>query len=133
MEEIKRIQDHEFASTGNIYVINYAKVKDAMLQYTSYLKNITSYTPESASALLTAYDNLTSTNYIFNVVSEANVADLASELKQKVDALNAVILDNPPVEKADDTLARQAVEEESQDFPLLAEQRSVHCFIMVSL
>lgn len=116
-------QDHEFASTGKIYVINYAKVKDAMLKYTSYLKNITSYTPESASALLTAYDNLTSTNYIFNVVSEANVADLASELKQKVDALNAVILDNRPVEKADDTLARQAVEEESQDFPLLAEQR----------
>lgn len=116
-------QDHEFASTGKIYVINYAKVKDAMLQYTSYLKNITSYTPESASALLEAYDNLTNTNYIFNVVSEASVSGLATELKEKVDALNAVVLDTPPVEKADDTKARTAVEQHSQTFTQLAQQR----------
>lgn len=83
---------HDINSTGPVYVINFAKVKEALTNSSrlNVLANINKYSPDSIKALLDAYDALTSQNYLFDIVSERNVADLAETLYEKVDALNDI-------------------------------------------
>lgn len=114
--------DYSFWPQGDIYVINYSKVKDELFDSDriAALKNIAAYTPDSVAPMLEAYDALTSTEYRFNTSSYDAVSAFADSLSEKVDNLTTAVAENPPVEKADDTAARNAITAETPDYEALA-------------
>lgn len=114
--------DYSFWPQGDIYVINYSKVKDELFDSDriAALKNIAAYTPDSVAPMLKAYDALTSTEYRFNTSSYDAVSAFADSLSGKVDDLTTAVAENPPVEKADDTAARDAITAETPDYEALA-------------
>ncbi len=100
-----------------IYVINFSRVNQALTDSTRLQKlaNIDDYTPESAAALLEAYDALTSQDYLFNSVSLASVENLAAQLQTKVNTLEGIDLEAlEPF--ADTTELEQAREEQTPFF-----------------
>lgn len=114
--------DYSFWPQGDIYVINYSKVKDELFDSDriAALKNIAAYTPDSVAPMLKAYDALTSTEYRFNTSSYDAVSAFANSLSEKVGNLTTAVAENPPVEKADDTAARNAITAETPDYEALA-------------
>ena len=85
-----------FWPQGTIYVFNFAKVRDALIDSTrvGILSNIQNYTPDSVSDLLLAYDAITSQEYRFNSASEEAVEALAETVNQQVKDLEAVDVQN---------------------------------------
>lgn len=85
-----------FWPQGSIYVFNFAKVRAALLDSTriSILTNVQNYTPDSVSALLKAYDTITSQEYRFNSASEEAVSALATVVDQQVKDLEKVDVQN---------------------------------------
>lgn len=114
--------DGSFWPQGDIYVINYSKVKDELFDSDriAALKNIAAYTPDSVAPMMKAYDALTSTEYRFNTSSYDAVSAFADSLSEKIDNLTTAVAENPPVEKADDTAARNAITAETPDYEALA-------------
>lgn len=114
--------DYSFWPQGDIYVINYSKVKDELFDSgrIAALKNIAAYTPDSVAPMLEAYDALTSTEYRFNTSSYDAVSAFADSLSGKVGDLTTAVAENPPVEKADDTAASDAITAETPDYEALA-------------
>ncbi|UKI23563.1 MAG: hypothetical protein L6V88_03690 [Anaerotruncus sp.] len=78
--------EHVAVSTGTIYVVSYVPVKEALFDKDrmNILAHIYEYDPESAQALLDAYDALTSQSYMIDVVNSDNVTALANTLCEKV-------------------------------------------------
>lgn len=108
---------NEINMSEPIYVINFSRVNQALTDSDRLQKlaNIDDYTPESAAALLEAYDDLTSQDYLFNSVSLASVENLATQLQTKVNDLEGIDLEAlEPF--ADTTELEQAREEQTPFF-----------------
>lgn len=108
------ISNFDIQPTGDIYIISYVPVKEALLgeERVNILKNITDYSPSSAQKLVDAYDALTSQEYILTAVNDASVKDLAATLDEKVNNLLGVDVTNI-VKKADySAVADKAIKEE---------------------
>lgn len=84
--------EHEAISNGTIYVVSFVPVKEALFDKDrmNILAHIYDYDPESAQALLDAYDALTSQSYMIDVVNNDNVTALANTLCEKVKKLESI-------------------------------------------
>lgn len=84
----------DFWPQGSIYVINFARVNQALLNgdRLNAVANVSKYTPDSISALLSAYDALTSQEYLFSNASEEGVTEFAKLLDSEVKTLEGVDL-----------------------------------------
>ncbi len=84
--------DLAFPETGTIIVINFTHVRSVLedAKLSSYLGNITEYTPSSTKELLAAFDDLTSLDYDVNGVSAAK--SLSETAEEKVNYLLGVDL-----------------------------------------
>lgn len=84
-----------YITGGNVYVINYIPVKNALTNNISKLKNITDYSKDSVIEFIKAYDALTSMDYCcfgnspnLNQVTNKDGTGLVDRLKANVDILN---------------------------------------------
>lgn len=119
----KKYADVGTTQTGTIQVINYKPVYDALMTVknktdadgNNYLANITAYSPDSVKALLSAFDEVTSINYLLASNDVSTTTKKAQEIKTKVDALEDSNLTKNVVKQADYTDVRTVAEENQKE------------------
>lgn len=105
------------AEVGKIYIINYERVKTALLDEgrIEILKQCTEYSPDAIKELLSAYDALTGQSYLFgNEISDNAISNLATTLDEGVKRLEGVTLPGESDKIADYNPALDAVKENSE-------------------